>query len=116
MMNGVGWMTRCGSFTIFFLFCSLCAAASFSRLDLVKEKISSSIDFKSRLGLEALLDMSTPPFSISDGIATAITMSLEERRERHAAMLKVLKKNDITAWRTRFVDALLQRNREATST
>ena len=47
--------------------------------------------------------------SVADGIATAITMSLDERRERHAAMMQVLKKNDITAWRTRFVDALLQR-------
>jgi trehalose 6-phosphate synthase len=47
--------------------------------------------------------------SVADGIATAITMSLEERRERHAAMMQILKKNDITAWRTRFVDALLQR-------
>jgi trehalose 6-phosphate synthase len=47
--------------------------------------------------------------SVADGIATAITMSLEERRERHARMMQVLKKNDITAWRTRFVDALLQR-------
>jgi hypothetical protein len=25
-------------------------------------------------------------------------------------MMKVLEKNDITAWRTRFVDALLQRS------
>ena len=47
--------------------------------------------------------------SVADGIATAITMSLEERRERHAAMMEILKKNDITAWRTRFVDALLSR-------
>ena len=47
--------------------------------------------------------------SVADGIATAITMSLDERRERHAAMLKILEKNDITAWRTRFVDALLSR-------
>jgi trehalose 6-phosphate synthase len=48
--------------------------------------------------------------NVADGIATAITMSLNERRERHASMMKVLEKNDITAWRTRFVDALLQRN------
>ena len=47
--------------------------------------------------------------SVADGIATAITMSLEERRERHAAMMEILKRNDITAWRTRFVDALLSR-------
>ncbi len=46
--------------------------------------------------------------SVADGIATAITMPLKERRERHAAMLRILEKNDITAWRTRFVDALLK--------
>jgi len=36
-----------------------------------------------------------------------MTMSLDERRERHAAMMQILRKNDITAWRTRFVDTLL---------
>jgi trehalose 6-phosphate synthase len=51
--------------------------------------------------------------NVADGIATAITMSLDERRERHSAMLKILKKNDITAWRTRFVDALLTHRRSA---
>jgi trehalose-6-phosphate synthase len=34
-------------------------------------------------------------------------MPLGERRERHQSMLEVLRRNDITAWRTRFVDALL---------
>ena len=47
---------------------------------------------------------------VADGIATAITMPLHERRERHAAMMSILKKNDITAWRTRFVDALLDQS------
>jgi trehalose-6-phosphate synthase len=37
-------------------------------------------------------------------------MPLGERKERHAGMIKVLKQNDITAWRTRFVDALMQAN------
>lgn len=44
--------------------------------------------------------------AVADGIATAINMPLAERKERHAAMLAILRKNDITAWRTRFVDAL----------
>ena len=48
---------------------------------------------------------------VADGIATAINMPLAERRERYASMIEVLRKNDITAWRTRFVDALLQRRR-----
>ncbi len=54
--------------------------------------------------------------SVADGIATAITMSLDERRERHASMMKVLRRNDITAWRTHFVDALMQRNGRPAST
>jgi trehalose 6-phosphate synthase len=46
---------------------------------------------------------------VADGIAHALNMPLEERRMRHAAMLETLRRNDITAWRTRFVDALLTR-------
>ena len=46
---------------------------------------------------------------IADGIATALSMSLEERKERQAAMMKTLRKNDITAWRRRFVRALLSK-------
>lgn len=47
---------------------------------------------------------------VADGIAHALNMPLDERRERHAAMLATLRRNDITAWRTRFVDALLARS------
>ena len=46
---------------------------------------------------------------VADGIATAISMSVEERRERYESMMEILRKNDITAWRTRFVDALLEK-------
>jgi len=46
--------------------------------------------------------------NVADGMAAALTMSLEERQRRHAGMLEVLRKNDITAWRRRFVDALLR--------
>lgn len=58
------------------------------------------------------------PYDI-DGVAEAmqraLNMPLGERRERHQSMLEVLRRNDITAWRTRFVDALLaaQRQRQA---
>jgi trehalose 6-phosphate synthase len=44
---------------------------------------------------------------VADGIATAANMPREERQERHAAMMATLRKNDIHAWRRRFVDALL---------
>ncbi len=43
---------------------------------------------------------------VADGLATAINMPLDERKARHRAMIAILKKNDITAWRTRFVNAL----------
>ncbi len=43
---------------------------------------------------------------VADGIASAITMSLEERRERYESMIATLRHNDIHAWRTRFVQAL----------
>jgi trehalose 6-phosphate synthase len=43
---------------------------------------------------------------MAEGIAAGLAMSRDERRERHAAMMKVLARNDIVAWRTRFIDAL----------
>jgi trehalose 6-phosphate synthase len=43
---------------------------------------------------------------VADGINRALTMSLDERRHRHAEMMTVLRKNDIVAWRSRFIDAL----------
>lgn len=46
---------------------------------------------------------------VADGIATAVNMPLDERRARHTSMLDILRKNDIKAWRTRFVNALLER-------
>ena len=45
---------------------------------------------------------------VADGVATALSLPRKERQERHAAMMATLKKNDIAAWRTRFVDALLK--------
>ena len=46
--------------------------------------------------------------AVSHAIQAAISMSLQERRERHAAMLQVLKRNDIATWTRRFVEALEQ--------
>ena len=50
---------------------------------------------------------------VADGIAQAISMPLAERQERHAAMMATLRRNDITAWRTRFIDALRRSGRLA---
>jgi trehalose 6-phosphate synthase len=44
--------------------------------------------------------------AVSHAIQAALSMSLQERRERHAAMLQILKRNDIAAWTRRFVEAL----------
>ena len=43
---------------------------------------------------------------VADGINRALMMPLDERRYRHAEMMTVLRKNDIVAWRDRFIDAL----------
>lgn len=44
---------------------------------------------------------------MAEGMQSALSMPLEERRERYRAMIDALQRNDITAWRTRFVEALL---------
>ncbi len=43
---------------------------------------------------------------MAHAIQQAFNMPLAERRERHQAMLDVLRKNSITAWHTSFVDTL----------
>ncbi len=45
---------------------------------------------------------------VADGIHKALHMPVEERRERHASMIATLRQNSITAWRTRFIEALLE--------
>lgn len=44
---------------------------------------------------------------VADAIHRALGMPLGERMERYDSMIAVLRRNDITAWRTRFVDALI---------
>jgi trehalose 6-phosphate synthase len=46
--------------------------------------------------------------AVSHAIQSALAMTLPERRERHSAMLQVLKRNDIATWTRRFVEALEQ--------
>jgi trehalose 6-phosphate synthase len=43
---------------------------------------------------------------VADALLTASQMQLAERRERHTAMMEALRRNDIHAWRRRFIDAL----------
>ena len=46
--------------------------------------------------------------AVADSIHKALCMPLGERKERYQSMIEVLNRNDITVWRTRFVDALLR--------
>jgi trehalose 6-phosphate synthase len=43
---------------------------------------------------------------IAHAIQQAFSMPLAERRERHQAMLEVLRRNDIHAWYSRFLESL----------
>ena len=45
---------------------------------------------------------------VADGLRTALSMPIEERKERYQSMIAALRKNNITAWRTKFVDALIE--------
>ncbi len=45
---------------------------------------------------------------VSHSMQAALSMPLTERRERHADMMKVLRRNDIAAWTRRFMEALEQ--------
>jgi trehalose 6-phosphate synthase len=48
------------------------------------------------------------PRAVGHAIQTALTMSLSERRDRHASLLEILRKNDIAKWTERFLQALKQ--------
>ncbi len=58
------------------------------------------------LGDAALLVNPFDTVGVADAILRAAEMALDERRERHAAMMAVLRHGDIHAWRRRFVTAL----------
>ena len=45
---------------------------------------------------------------VSHAMQAALSMPLAERRERHADMMKLLRRNDIAAWTRRFMEALEQ--------
>jgi trehalose 6-phosphate synthase len=55
---------------------------------------------------EALIVNPFDPEGMADALQRALTMPLEERKERHNALLRTLQRNDITYWRQSFVDAL----------
>jgi trehalose 6-phosphate synthase len=43
---------------------------------------------------------------LAHAIQSALAMPLAERRDRHAGMMDVLRRNDVTAWYERFLEAL----------
>ncbi|HST76678.1 MAG TPA: trehalose-6-phosphate synthase, partial [Acetobacteraceae bacterium] len=43
------------------------------------------------------------PTATAEALETALAMPLAERRERHAAMLRVMRRNSLDRWRDRFV-------------
>jgi trehalose 6-phosphate synthase len=44
----------------------------------------------------------------AQAIQRALTMPLEERRQRHAALMAIMRKTDVHWWRTRFLEALTE--------
>jgi trehalose 6-phosphate synthase len=43
---------------------------------------------------------------LAHAMQAALAMPLAERRDRHTAMMEVIRRNDVTAWHQRFVEAL----------
>lgn len=50
---------------------------------------------------------------VSHAIQAALAMPLAERRDRHQDMMKILRRNDISAWVRRFMEALEQTQTQA---
>ena len=48
------------------------------------------------------------PESIIEGLSTSLTMPLQERKERHQALLKGLKQDNLQSWQQDFLDDLYQ--------
>jgi trehalose 6-phosphate synthase len=56
----------------------------------------------------ALLVNPKDTLGVARAIQQALQMRLPERRERHQQMLEVMRRNDLTAWHTRFIERLQQ--------
>jgi trehalose 6-phosphate synthase len=62
-------------------------------------------------GKRALLVNPYDAESVAGAIAQALSMPLEERRERHAALLRGILENNVDKWQKDFLDALRSENR-----
>ncbi len=47
---------------------------------------------------------------LAHAMQAALSMPLAERRERHAGMMEIIRRNDVTAWHRRFIEALKSAN------
>ncbi len=68
--------------------------------------ILSSLAGAARELTSALLVNPYDSRAVAHAMQSALAMPLPERRERHEAMLQTLKRNDISTWTRRFVEAL----------
>jgi trehalose 6-phosphate synthase len=75
--------------------------------------ILSTLAGASRELTSALLVNPKDTRGVARAIQQALHMRLPERRERHQRLLEVLRRNDITAWHTRFVQGLQSTRRES---
>jgi trehalose 6-phosphate synthase len=66
-------------------------------------------------GKRALLVNPHDAESVAGAIAQALTMQLEERRERHAALLHGILENNVDKWQRDFLGALRNEDRTAES-
>ena len=64
-------------------------------------------------GKRALLVNPYDAESVAGAIAQALAMPLDERRERHAALLHGIFENNVDKWQKDFLDALRSENRAA---
>ncbi|HKM72362.1 MAG TPA: trehalose-6-phosphate synthase, partial [Stellaceae bacterium] len=64
-------------------------------------------------GKRALLVNPYDAESVAGAIAQALAMPLDERRERHAALLNGILENDVDKWQGDFLDALRSQDRSA---
>jgi trehalose 6-phosphate synthase len=62
---------------------------------------------------QALLVNPYDPETVAISIARALTMPIEERRERHAALFRAVSQNDIQSWGERFLAALTKKPAES---
>jgi trehalose 6-phosphate synthase len=63
---------------------------------------------------QALLVNPYDPETVATSIARALTMTIEERRERHAALFRVISENNIQSWGENFLAALTAQSAAST--